>query len=249
MIPVGILASSGATAIPLTSVDFFLYGGGSGNGGSGVVHYTNQALQPGTTRTITIGAAYGSSSYDSFTASSSNISYNLNGSITSYWQGNGFYNPGGWQYPYYYYSDFSGNGGTPGAGGNGSNATMGSPNFYQGGYGGAPRTAYSVAGSTIPSAVGAGGGGSVFPSSVMVYNDMDGSQYYMYGYPGSYFGPTGANTGNGETFSREASGSGGFILRYPSTLPPLSATTGTVEITVNSGIRYYFWKSSGSFTV
>lgn len=248
MIPVGILAAS-AARVPLTSVEFMLYGGGSSNGGSGVVKYTNLTLQPGTSKTITVGGAYGTSSYDSYSASSSNVSYNLNGSVTTYSFGSGFFDPGGWNYPIYYYSNFQASGGSPGAGGNGGNAVNNKPSYYQGGFGGNPVGTYSLSGGTIPFAVGAGGGGSVSPSSVQVYNDYQGQIYYMYGYSGNYPGPTGPNTGNGETFAGASAGSGGFILRYPSSLPQLASTTGNVEVTVDSGFRYYFWKSSGSFTV
>lgn len=248
MIPLGFLAASGPKAVNLTGVESLLYAGGGSAGGQ-VVKYTGETLTAGQTYTVTIGAAYNNSSALGRTATASGGSYNLNGSTTTYSSGSGFFDPGGFQRPNEYYSSWQAGGGTAGAGGNGQNAINAKPNYYQGGYGGAPRTAYSVSGSTIPTAVGAGGGGFVSPSSVYYFNYDFSYSSYMYGYGGNYWTPAGANTGNAQSFNGPAAGSGGFILVYPATQAPLTATTGTVEVTVAGGNRYYFWKSSGSFTV
>lgn len=46
-----------------------------------------------------------------------------------------------------------------------------------------------------------------------------------------------------------AGGSGVVIIRYSSTYPALTSTTGSPTITVSGGYRIYKWTSSGSFTV
>ena len=255
----------GAAKTNITGAESTLWAGGGAYSygynqaaGGGVVKYTNDTLNLGTTYTITIGAANNGSSALGRTATSSQASSynNVNGSTTTYsTNGSGVF-VGGYYYDgrYYWYDSRSldAAGGAPGAGGNGGNGSLNlGGGFWQSGAGGAAFSAVTSSGlAGFPTTVGRGAAGEYQPVNGQVYDTLYGYFFWASGMLGNY-GPSGANTGNGQTLSPQTitAGSGGFTMRYSDTFLPLTTTTGTVVYLKSGGYHNYFWKSSGSFEV
>lgn len=260
----GWIPRAAGSAIPLSGVEFSVWGGGSIYGPGGiVVKKTGQTIAGSSNISVVIGAANSSSEISGagFTTATAGVSSSVSGNIvndvaTQYQPSSASVRIEGWDsgYNYYYYGHYI-YGSAPGAGGNGlPPAGMSSP--VNGPAGGAGYSAVTSAGlSGFPNTLGVGGGGGSggSPSMVWVYVSNGGYQTQMPLYAGS--SPAyGANFGNGSTinatgFNNQPATSGGFTMRYSNTQLPLTSTTGTVVYLNSGGYHNYFWKSTGSFLV
>lgn len=151
------------------------------------------------------------------------------------------------------------NGGSGGGGGGNVTTFNGGRGVYPGStYISAARQGYDGAGGGGFFGHGGGGGGAAAAGSVGtggagIANSISGSSVtYATGgtYPNTSTGT--ANTGNGGNtdgeFVSRAGNSGVVILRYPSTFPAATSTTGSPSVTVSGGYRIYRWTGSGSIT-
>lgn len=268
MIPLGILASGMKhAAANITMGDGTVWAGGrnssgqTGGSGGGIARIgaalggSFPVLTGGATYTVTVGAAGSSSSALGVTAASNGNTNRIDNGINQTWS-SGFYatyGPG-WYYPNYFYGAAYAYGGGAGAASSGQSGTINPYGTYgpagQGGPGGAGTATYvgsGVAGLGVPAVLcGGGGGGS---QGTTVYNDNTWTESFWQPSASAQTGSTpSANSGTGGTIFSPGY-SGGFVLAYPSSQAALTATTGTVTTVVSGGMRYYFWKSSGSFTV
>lgn len=251
-----------------TTVDLFALGGG-GNGGqtSNVNNYssgstggasslTARSVVPGTTYTVTVGAA----------GNPSEVAHNggtVFGSAGSTYTGQGTYaSTTVWSV-----CDFEGDCGWTRV--SGTRGQLDSNLYYWGGAGIYVAYSYYYAAlytaslnqsnnnSTDFTGNTVGGDGRV---AATTFQNVYGSNWY--GTQGSQnispldfnsYSTPAANNGAGGWAgvlgSNVSGGSGKVQLKYPTTFAELSATTGTVSYTTSGGNHIYTWTSSGSYTI
>jgi hypothetical protein len=254
LIPTGFLAASGASKPPVTGVTVEAWrggqpGAGSYNGVSGpgglFRRDTNVTLLPGISHTITVGAVANASSLVGGALSlvtpahpsNTRTGNFINGTLTDYGRGA----DAGYAY-----------GGEPGAGSSGYNGGTDNATYAIGGNGGdGLATAGNIAGTV---SYGGGGWASGFAVYGWIYDANTDEFYYgIVGYGAGYPGQTvryGPNTGNGAAENSGIyAGSGGVVLKLPASFTGFSATTGTFTTTTDGSFKYYFWTTSGSFTI
>lgn len=236
------------------NVDYFLIAGGSGGRSGYYATSTNFKAVGGTTYTVTVGAGSnttgGSSVFGNITATSPTNFGNGAGAPGNYAAGGGG-GAGAAGSNYYIPDGQEGRGSWGGPGGNGvQNGYNGAGTFYYGG--GAGGWSYYAQGGNGGYGGGGGGGGQ------NQYDPGDGPGAGGPGPPGGSggggsfgSGPSIGATGAGGTNSGSGgspAGSGVVIIRYPSTSPAATATTGSPVVNTTGGYRIYRWTGSGSIT-
>jgi hypothetical protein len=252
------------------------YSGYQGGAGASMVSKTApDTFTTGLTYTVTVGAFGGSTSYTRAGATGLSVNPNFgnstivtnNGTISTTGAGSsGAIGAGAYSYVYMtgpagdtYYGNYDasiGYGGGAGLGGGGVSGGINFPYSVIGGTGGnntSPKHPSTNAGITIPGApttIGKGGNSGV-SSGYWWYYDWDfGEIPYIPTLTTTAGSASTANFGQGGHASNSVAGSGGgFVLWYPDTTAALTSTTGNVTYTVSGGYRYYYWTTSGSFTV
>jgi hypothetical protein len=263
-------ASSSITpAIPAVIAEILVVAGGGGgqNGGGGaggLSYHSSKTLTTGVTFTITVGGGGVGKVVNTGTAGT-NGSDSVFDTITSIGGGSSSSSQGS--------NGGSGAGGYSGAGLGGS-ATQGNSggaigygfagsgggNGRAGGGGGAGAAAVDYA--TAPNGQVGGDGRQYWDSDGTLKYYAGGGGGRNYGNGTAFAGGLGgggtgdsssgtANTGGGGGTSGGGSpngGSGTVILRYPSTGPLASSTTGSPTVNATGGYRYYKFTGSGSIT-
>lgn len=240
-----LLAGGGALTF---NVDYFLIAGGSGAKAGYYATGTNFKATGGTTYTVTVGAGSnttgGSSVFGNITATSPTNFANGSNNPSGYAVGGGAGAAANGS-PYSTPEGQEERGSWGGPGGNGvQNGYNGAGTFYYGG--GAGGWSLYARGGNGGYGGGGGGGGQ------NQYDPSDGPGAGGPGPPGGSGNPgSGPNTGAAGANSGSGggpAGSGVVIIRYPSTSPAASATTGSPVVNTAGGYRIYRWTGSGSIT-
>ena len=145
-----------------------------------------------------------------------------------------------------------GGGGAGGAGGNGTDTT--------GGNGGSGSVSYSTWASATSTGVGGyyagGGGGGTYQGGTAGSGGAGGGGAGRNGGSGLAGVSGTVNTGGGggggsglPAANGGAGGSGICIIRYSTSAPEVSSTTGSPSVVVSGGYRYYTFTSNGSVTI
>ena len=238
--------------------------GAAGGGSGGQVVQSSTTLVRGTTYTVSVGGSYTASSISTIATGSAG-NYGGGGPYPGGSNFHGYYgasSPNGYsggigfdQSPYQWFG-----GGGAGAGGNGGNGTL-----YAGGGTGGAGAYSSITGATY---AGGGGGASACcfsPGCCDSYCRGAGSNGGGYGgiSPGGNiscaYGTNGAANsgggGGGSTSNSSYGGSGGnggsglVVIRWPSSQPAASATTGSPSYNpCSGGYQVYTFTGSGSIT-